>query len=200
MRCLIFLYHYVYLLLFAIIMTASLYQDAVLLYNELNIQPGRYVMNKTLSISEWHQLAQEGTKLPVRIPLSGWSMDPLIRGNRDLVTITPMETMPQIGDIVLFADPYKDRYVMHRVWALKDQEILTWGDNCPRPDGWLPIDAVWGKAVRIERGNRIIETNAAKGMAWARFWHQAGKVYRPYIRYKYALKSRIENMKAWVKK
>ena len=157
-------------------------------------------MNRTLSIPEWHRLAQEGTKLPVRIPLSGWSMDPLIRGGRDLITVVPLEEKPQIGDIVLFAEPKGERYVMHRVWDLNNDEILTWGDNCLRPDGWLPINAVWGKAVLIERGERNIRTDPARGMKWARFWHQAGKIYRPYIKCKYALRSRIEKLRVWVKK
>lgn len=156
-------------------------------------------MNRTLSIPEWHRMAQEGIMLPVRIPLTGWSMEPLIRMDIDFVTVMPLETKPQIGDIVLFMDQDRKRYVMHRVWSLKDQEILTWGDNCLKPDEWLPINAVWGKAVQIERGKRKIETNPEKGMKWARFWHQAGKIYRPYIKLKYSLKSRIDKMKAWVK-
>ena len=157
-------------------------------------------MNRTLSVTEWHCLAREGTKLPVRIPLAGWSMDPLIRGERDLVTVIPLDAIPQIGDIVLLSDRNRDRYVMHRVWALNNDEILTWGDNCLRPDGWLPLEDVWGKAVLIERGNRKIVPDPARGMKWARFWHQAGKIYRPYIKCKYTLKSRIEKLRVWVKK
>ena len=157
-------------------------------------------MNKTLSIPEWHHLAEEGTKLPVRIPLAGWSMDPLIRGNRDLVTVVPLDDKPQVGDIVLFTDPKGKRYVMHRIWALKENKILTWGDNCLSPDGWLPLEDVWGKAVLIERGKRKMVPDPVWGMKWARFWHQAGKIYRPYIRFKYALKSRIDKLRVWVKK
>ena len=149
-------------------------------------------MYKTLSIPEWHRLTKEGTKLPVRITLRGWSMEPLIRMNTDYVTVMPLDTLPQIGDIVLFADQNGTRYVIHRVWDMNNQNVLTWGDNCLAPDGWIPIEEVLGKIVLIERGKRKIQTNPVKGVKWARFWHQAGKVYRPYIKYKYALKNRIE--------
>ena len=127
-------------------------------------------------------------------------MEPLIRMNKDIVTIIPLEEIPQIGDIVLFADQKQGRYVVHRVWSLNDGKILTWGDNCPAPDNWLPLEDVWGKAVLIERGKRKIQPNPAKGMKWAGFWHWAGTVYRPYIRFKNAVRDKIDRMRAWVKK
>lgn len=135
-------------------------------------------MNKSLSILEWHQMAEKGKAPPVRITLSGYSMNPLIRGYRDYVTIMPMEGMPEIGDIVLFCEPEKNRYVMHRVWALKDDRVLTWGDNCRKPDGWMMVEDIWGKAVMIERGKRVIHPDPQKGKRWATFWHPLGRIYR----------------------
>ena len=121
-------------------------------------------MHRSLSIPEWHRLAQEGNALPVRIQLNGYSMHPLIRRCRDYVTVMPMDSEPQTGDIVLFCEPGTERYVMHRVWERKDGSILTWGDNCLCPDGWMPADAVWGKTVLIERGKRHIQPDPRKGM------------------------------------
>lgn len=157
-------------------------------------------MNKSLSIPEWHQLAQEGTKIPVRITLNGWSMEPLIRMDKDYVTVVPSETTPQIGDIVMFQEPNRKRFVMHRVWDLKEQKVLTWGDNCLEPDGWIPLDAVWGRITLIERGRRRIQPNPAKGIRWARFWHHAAKIYRPYIQCKNKLRNILEKTGMWVKK
>ena len=137
-------------------------------------------MNRTLSIPEWHRLALEGTSLPVRIPLMGYSMFPLIRFNRDMVTILPLEQSLQVGDIVLFETNRKNRYVVHRVWEIKDDMVLTWGDNCEKPDGWMRFEEILGKAVLIERGKRKIKTEPVKGVRWAKFWHKAGKVYRFY--------------------
>lgn len=157
-------------------------------------------MNKTISIPEWLDLAQEDTKIPIRIPLLGWSMVPLIRYKRDYVTIMPLDRKPQVGDIILFSAPVGEKYIVHRIWKMKDQEVLTWGDNCISPDGWLQIDNVLGKVVLIERGRRKIKPNPAKGILWARIWHQAGKLYRPYIKYKYKLKDSIEKLGTWGKK
>ncbi len=108
-------------------------------------------MIKTISIPEWHQLAEKGNAPPVRIQLNGSSMAPLIRINHDFVTVVPLEEMPVAGDIVLFYEPCTDRYIVHRVWDVQKERILTWGDNCSKPDGWLPREVVWGKIIRIER-------------------------------------------------
>lgn len=139
-------------------------------------------MNKSLSIPEWHQMAMDGNAPPVRIPLNGYSMFPLIRRGRDFVTIIPLDRRLMLGDIVLIAEPDTGRYVMHRVWEIQDDQVLTWGDHCAGPDRWSPLDMIWGRAIRIERGNRVIHPNPKKGMRWAKFWHKARKVYCVYLK------------------
>lgn len=134
--------------------------------------------DRTLSIPEWHELALEGTMLPMRILIHGGSMMPLIRRGRDYVTIVPVSGRLAIGDIVLFSDPHKERYVLHRVWKLDGERVQTWGDSCESPDAWLQTADVWGKAVLIERGRRRIIPDPRKGRALARIWHVVGKVRR----------------------
>ena len=81
-------------------------------------------MKQSLSISKWHQMAMEGTAPPVRIVLMGNSMYPLIRYNRDFVTIVSCEGELKIGDIVLFIDKKRSLNVVHRVWNIKDHMVL----------------------------------------------------------------------------
>ena len=135
-------------------------------------------MRQRISIPQWHAMAQTGCNIPMCIPIHGNSMYPLVRMDRDLVTVVPLEEMPRAGDIVLFADPICDRYVLHRVWRAEGDRVLTWGDNCEKPDGWMPRDAVWGKAISIERGKRSITPDPKKGLCLARIWHRAGKACR----------------------
>jgi len=112
----------------------------------------------TLSIAQWHEYAAQGVNMPMRIPIRGVSMYPLIRLDRDMVTIMPLDAAPHVGDIVLFADPLVERrYVLHRLWAVSGTSVITWGDNCDGPDREMTMDCLWGKAVMIERGRcRII--------------------------------------------
>lgn len=152
-------------------------------------------MNRTLGIPEWHRMAQEGTAPPMRIMLNGGSMVPLIRWNRDYITIVPLEKVPGAGDLVLFYDEKADRYVVHRAWKVTDGKVLTWGDNCPAPDGWYPTDAIWGKVVLIERGRRTIYPDPQKGLRWARFWHKVRPAYMFYRRIKDAIGRRIKKLK-----
>ncbi len=135
-------------------------------------------MNKTLSIPDWHQIAREGNAPPARITLSGYSMNPLIRGYRDYVTVKPIEGEIETGDIILFCESDTNRYVIHRVWNLEEDKVLTWGDNCLKPDGWIMREDVWGKVVLIERGKLVIHPEPKKGVRWATFWHRVGRIYR----------------------
>ena len=81
-------------------------------------------MNKSISILKWHQMAIEEKAPPVRILLNGHSMNPAIRGYKDYVTI------------------------------IEKEMVLTWGDNCSDPDGWIPLKNIWGRVVLIEKGKK----------------------------------------------
>ncbi len=153
-------------------------------------------MNQSISVREWHQMALEGSAPPVRILLNGGSMQPLIRMNRDYVTIVQPDEDLQVGDIVLFYEPYTDRYIVHRIWDMDNNRIMTWGDYLPRPDDWMPIEAIWGKVVLIERGRKQIQPDPKKGIIWATIWHRGGKWCRLYIRYKNGIIRRINKLKA----
>ncbi len=130
-------------------------------------------MKEKISIPEWHAMAQAGRIVPMRIPIHGISMYPLIRMDRDMVTIMPVEERPRVGDIVLFCDPKRERYVLHRLWKAEENRAFTWGDNCENPDGWMEWDKIWGKAVLIERGKLRITPDPKKGLRLARVWHKA---------------------------
>lgn len=131
-----------------------------------------------LSVPEWHEMALQGKAPDMRIRIHGTSMSPLIRIDRDYVTICPLNEKAEVGDIVLFADPNRERYVLHRVWKTGEGWALTWGDNCPKPDGWIPEDRLWGKVTLIERGRRTIRPDRASGMRLARVWHRVGWIWR----------------------
>ena len=136
-------------------------------------------MVRKVGVREWHDMALRGETLPLRFRVNGVSMAPLIRRRRDFVTIMPLSGPPEVGDVVLFCDPERPRrYVLHRLWELEGGRALTWGDNCDRPDGRIPVSALWGRAVLIERGKKKIRPDAKKGMRHARAWHPVGRLLR----------------------
>ena len=134
---------------------------------------------RSLSIQEWRQLALEGAMLPVTIRLDGDSMRPLIRRGLDAVTILPLNRPLKIGDIVLFQDS-QNRYVVHRVYRLRDGLVQTYGDNCWNPDPWMPHEKVWGLVPRMQRNGHSYCLDCRLARWWGRGWmffHQVRKIY-----------------------
>ena len=128
-------------------------------------------MKKTirLSVEEWCALSKGGEKMPVEITLDGTSMQPLIRKGRDIVTILPPDGELRIGDIVLFrrAD---GAYVVHRVYRIEEDRVITLGDNCENPDPPIHRSRILGNVKTIRRGNRLIETDSASQQRYGRIW------------------------------
>ena len=135
---------------------------------------------RTLPIDQWHQMGQAGEMIPVTITLAGDSMRPLIRRDRDKVTIIPLNRELQIGDIVLFQGG-PERYVVHRVYRIRDEFVQTLGDNCYNPDPWMKKAQVWGLVVRMERNGKIYPLDTEASRRWGRFWmaiHPVRMIYR----------------------
>lgn len=91
--------------------------------------------------------------MPIRIQLNGKSMEPLIRMNRDYVTIVPLRREPRKSDIVMFLD-VKNRYCAHRVKRVEKDRVLTVGDFCYSHDPWTDRNRVYGLIVSLERDGK----------------------------------------------
>lgn len=144
-----------------------------------------------LTVAQWCELAQSGASVPVTTSLDGVSMQPLIRRNRDLVTVAPLDREPLPGDIVLFEWP-AGHFVCHRVRQVDGSRIQTFGDNCWNPDAWMDRARVLGIAVSVERNGRAIALDTGRSrvlgrawmavhpvrMCWRKFRSLGGRVFR----------------------
>ena len=124
---------------------------------------------RLLTIPQWHELAQNGTVLPMRIPLDGDSMRPLIRRRSDRVSIVPLTRPLLRGDVVLFEHP-AGRYVVHRIYRMRDDSVQTLGDHCWKPDPWIPQSCALGLAVLLERNGRRIRLDHPAARLLGRVW------------------------------
>lgn len=122
---------------------------------------------RQISIRQWSEWAQAGCAPMVTIPLDGDSMRPLIRRNRDQVTIQPLTRPLRRGDVVLFRSS-SGQHVVHRVWKLHGSFVRTLGDNCWNPDPWIPAGQVLGLAIAVKRGARVfrLDTPFARITGW----------------------------------
>ena len=124
---------------------------------------------RSLSIAQWRELAQNGTVLPMRIPLDGDSMRPLFRRGMDRVTFVPLDRPLKRGDVVLFEYP-AGRYVAHRIFRISSEQMKTLGDHCWNPEPWLPGSAALGLAVLLERNGRRIRLDHPAARLLGRVW------------------------------
>jgi signal peptidase I len=86
----------------------------------------------------------------VRLTATGGSMWPFLRHN-DVIELAPVSGEPRVGDILL-ARLDADTYVVHRLYRRTGGEILLLGDGTTDTDDPLPLDAVVGEVVFVQRG------------------------------------------------
>lgn len=90
----------------------------------------------------------------VKFTVSGNSMMPWIRSYRDQVLLVPIDKVNK-GDIVLYKTG--DKYVLHRVYRVKNDTMYIMGDGCLHADGYYPISCAIGKVIKIYRGSFEID-------------------------------------------
>lgn len=144
---------------------------------------------RTIPMEQWCALARENVAPPVTICLEGESMRPLIRKGRDPVTIVPVRGEMKKGDVVLFTLG-DGRYVVHRVWRLREGLVRTLGDNCVNPEPWFPRTQVLGQVVRFSRNGHVFRLDTPAARAFGRVWMALFPMRRGYKRTR-ALAGRI---------
>ena len=102
-----------------------------------------------------HAVLSKG--VPFRFMARGWSMSPFIR-NGDVITIASIiNRNPGLGEVVAFIGPDTGKLVVHRIVAKHDGKVLLVGDSVPDyPDGFLPIEDLLGRVIRIKRNQKRI--------------------------------------------
>ena len=122
-----------------------------------------------IPIDEWCKLNLGNACIKVKIPLAGRSMQPLIRKDKDFVTIQPLKRKILKGDIVLFKNA-DGRYIVHRVKKTNGNTIQTMGDNCAEADRELSAAEVLGYVTHIHRGKHSFSVDTPVWRLMGRFW------------------------------
>lgn len=130
---------------------------------------------QNISIQNWWELAgqleQEGTSAPLYFKVTGGSMVPLIGNGRDEVVVFRREGAVKKGDIVLFkARTRHGDYVLHRVYRIRGDQILTLGDGNLAPDFWMPLSNIYGIARFLKREKRELDLDSVWMRCYGRLW------------------------------
>lgn len=101
---------------------------------------------------------------------SGSSMNPILKDGDCLEVIPYVNRKIHSGDVVIFKNPKKEHYVVHRVISINLQGVKTKGDNNHTIDPWiLSPDDIRGQVVNSIQKNKkkisIYDSLSAKILA-----------------------------------
>ena len=113
---------------------------------------------------------------------SGVSMEPMLRQNRDLVTIRVPASRLKRYDVALYRRG--DAYVLHRVIADKGDRYLIRGDNTYSLEN-VPDSAVIGVLTGFQRKGRQHEVTEKGYRTYARFWHAIYPLRHACVRFRH---------------
>lgn len=134
-----------------------------------------------LSVKEWAELVSQDCDnecgIPIWFQVTGNSMYPFIRANKDKILLVPVKQDElKIGDIVLFPGKYKGgEYCLHRLYKMEGDKAQTFGDGNLRPDCWFSKSNIIGKAILIKRGKITIDCEDPK---WIRHFNRWNSLWR----------------------
>lgn len=108
----------------------------------------------------------------------GVSMEPMLRQDRDLVIIQVPSSRLRKYDVALYRRG--EKYVLHRVIAVRDGRYLIRGDNTYAPET-VPDRAVIGVMTAfVRKGKKIAVTDRGYRL-YARVWHAIYPLRKAYV-------------------
>lgn len=106
-------------------------------------------MNKGISYESF--LEQNGELTYSNV---GVSMLPLLRQGKDLFTVAKKTSERcRAGDVVLYRRP-PDRYVLHRIVAVRERDYVLLGDNCVNREYGIRDEDILGVMTGFVRGGK----------------------------------------------
>lgn len=104
----------------------------------------------------------------VRLAVTGNSMFPLLRGDRDTVVLSKPLNISKY-DVVLYRRQ-NGQYILHRVISVKDDELVIAGDaETTKEYPVYKADCI-GKMVSFEHRERLFYTNDFLYIVYSRLW------------------------------
>ena len=115
------------------------------------------------------------------LTVTGGSMAPFLTDRRDTALLTAFDGNVSRGDILLFE--YGGRLLLHRVCAVKDDELMFMGDAHTYTEGPVKKSAVLARCDSVVRDGKLIRKKDALWRFYEHVWAE-----RPALR-KHLLKA-----------
>ena len=118
-------------------------------------------------ISVLRELVESGHEVSVKV--SGRSMYPFLRNERDTVFFKAPDRALRIGDIAFFQRA-NGQYILHRVCRIDDSGLYMLGDSQQRIEGPIAPEHVFAIVTHIDRDGRDIKPGDALWNFYAGPW------------------------------
>ena len=124
-------------------------------------------MNDT-NISVFEKYLEEHGSLTYRNV--GTSMMPLIKQGRDIFTLVRKgEARCKKYDVVLYRRP-PDRYIMHRIIEVRENDYVILGDNCISKEYGITDNDIIGVMTEFVRKGKTYTVNDKAYKCYVRIW------------------------------
>lgn len=119
-------------------------------------------------LNSMQELIENGETVPV--PVSGFSMRPFLRHNRDTVLVEKIHSPLKKGDIVL----YKRRngqFILHRILkTYSDKTCDLIGDAQAVIEKHIELSQIIGIVTKINRNGKWITPNSPSWVFYSKIW------------------------------
>ena len=103
------------------------------------------------------------------LPFRGVSMLPMLRQGKDSVVLSRIDGEPKKYDVVLYTGA-KNRYTMHRIIGIRENEYLIRGDNTYRVEH-IPKENIIGILTEFNRKGKRHSTEETAFKIYSRVWN-----------------------------
>ncbi len=126
--------------------------------------------SKKISLSDMYSAIEEvlATGRSFELPITGTSMNPLLKAGRDRVEIIKTDDFG-IGDIIFYRRD-NGQFVLHRIVGEDKDGFLLCGDNQEDIEHGIRKEQIIGVVVRINRKGKIIDRHNPSYIKKVNFW------------------------------
>ena len=96
----------------------------------------------------------------VRFKVKGHSMYPLLRNGKDEVTLSPLEKVPAVNDIVLFR--YRGKHILHRIISIEGDTYTIQGDGIYLSCEFCTREEIIGVVTHIHKNGKVTIMTTSK--------------------------------------
>lgn len=118
-------------------------------------------------VSALKELVEEGHEVSVQI--SGSSMAPFLRSNRDTAFFKAPDRELKVGDIVFFQRT-NGQYVLHRICKIENGSFYIIGDNQRILEGPISREQIFAIVTHVRRKGKIVSPGDPIWDFYAKIW------------------------------